>query len=408
MNIKRTLIIAGLSCSTIFNLIYADGAKSFKANCNMCHGIDGANTALGKALKARNLSTEPFKMGGSKEQIAETIRKGLGVMASFAHLSEPVRLELAEYILSLRSKNTVVNVDAKIKTSNPEKLAPIKAIEKLVTPVAVTTVKKTEAVKVAVKKPAKPVAVNTTKEIKVVKVEVKKTPEPVLQTKIVADFDLARAKKVYKKYCASCHGPKGKAASPQGIAMKARDFTSDVFKNGDSEDKIYDVITNGLNGTAMAGFGYVSEADRKLLAKLVKSLKGTAGISREAPKNTNYGSQKISITHAMQLLAKDPRDALKIDFNNKSKGWHLFQKNCAECHGSNGEGGLSTIMVSAAPMTRLKTEALLGHDGYWLDKDKFTKLVTEGLSGGLMPGNGTLTKTEINDLFQFFVDSAEK
>ncbi len=404
MNIKRTLMIAGLISSSIFNSVYGDGARNFKANCNMCHAPDGSSTALGKTFKARNLAKDPFKMGESKEEIAETIRKGLGVMKGYANLSKTVRLELADYILGLRGKNITIP-KKEVKFAKPVVVKPKSAAKEAPANPVVKKEKVETARTVVVPKPVVSQSV-----IKVPKEEIAKVKKPLEQKTPKVDYDIERAKKVYKKHCALCHGPKGKAQSPTGVAMKARDFTKDVFKKGETEENILNTITNGLgDGSLMVGFPHISKEDRVLLTKLVKSLKGGPGIVNTKPKTPqNIGNEKISITYAMQLLEEKPRTVIKRDFNDNSKGWKLYQDNCASCHGDNGQGGLSTIMVSAAPMTRLKTEALLGYEGYWLDKKKFTKLVTEGLSGGLMPGNGTLTKSELNDLFQFFVDSVSE
>jgi mono/diheme cytochrome c family protein len=108
-------------------------------------------------------------------------------------------------------------------------------------------------------------------------------------------------------------------------------------------------------------------------------------------------------------MAKKQRIASDINFNDGSKGWKLFQQNCAECHGPNGQGSVAVKMVSGGPYIRIKTEPLLGSKGYWTEsKEKFNKLITEGLSGDLMPGNGTLTKSQLNDLYEFIVETSEK
>jgi cytochrome c1 len=66
-------------------------------------------------------------------------------------------------------------------------------------------------------------------------------------------------------------------------------------------------------------------------------------------------------------------------------------------------------MISPAPYYRVRTQPLLGHSGYWLtDKAAFVKLISEGLPGRLMPGNGTLTKKEIDDLYNYMRDCFSK
>ena len=89
-----------------------------------------------------------------------------------------------------------------------------------------------------------------------------------------------KGKQVYTIYCVTCHGETGDG---QGIVGKTldpppRDFTKGDFKFGDSDQDIFDVISNG--GAAkggsplMAPWGQViPEADRWSLVIYVKTLK---------------------------------------------------------------------------------------------------------------------------------------
>lgn len=83
------------------------GKKLFETStCITCHGLDAkAQTDTGKALKARNLVSDPFKKGTTEKEIAATISKGIeGTgMAGFPNLKEEDRKLIAKYILSLRA-----------------------------------------------------------------------------------------------------------------------------------------------------------------------------------------------------------------------------------------------------------------------------------------------------------------
>jgi mono/diheme cytochrome c family protein len=76
---------------------------------------------------------------------------------------------------------------------------------------------------------------------------------------------LAKGKAIFDAQCALCHGEKGDPdTSIAGKAMnpKPRNLATDTFKVGDSPDKVFDSISKGLPGTAMAPFGHLPEEDR--------------------------------------------------------------------------------------------------------------------------------------------------
>lgn len=404
MKFKKSLIIAGLNCITVFGAFAADGQTLFKKNCVMCHGEDGkGQTPVGKALKARNFLTDAFKQGDSREAIAKTIKNGVpGTgMAGFATFSDEERLKMADFVLSLRGVSAPTQAAAPVKKAapTPKPVAKAAPVKKAVQEVAKKVAQVTKAVAPAPVKKAAP------------------APKPVAKAApakpAAASEDFTKAKAIYKQLCASCHGPKGLANTPTGMALKARNLAKDPYKQGNSIDKILYTIENGLAGTAMAPFKtqIPSAEDRMQLAKYIKSVIGTDGFKeeKEKPPEGNFGTKKVSISHAMDLVAERPRHAFPIDFNDGSEGFKVYKENCASCHGNNGEGGISEKMISAAPFRRVKTEALLGHKGSWTSsKAAFTKLVTEGLSGTLMPGNGLMTKKQIDDLYTFILKSTEK
>jgi mono/diheme cytochrome c family protein len=67
----------------------SDGAKTFKANCVLCHGADGSgNTAAGKALQAKDLRSEDVQKQ-SDAALTETITNGKGKMPAFGDKISP-------------------------------------------------------------------------------------------------------------------------------------------------------------------------------------------------------------------------------------------------------------------------------------------------------------------------------
>ena len=50
---------------------------------------------------------------------------------------------------------------------------------------------------------------------------------------------------LFKQYCAKCHGEDGKASTPKGKQLMARDFTDAEFQAGKTDAKLVKTVTEG-------------------------------------------------------------------------------------------------------------------------------------------------------------------
>ena len=85
---------------------------------------------------------------------------------------------------------------------------------------------------------------------------------------------VAHGGKVYQTYCASCHGPKGQGDGPAGGALKPppRDLVKGDWKQGGSSIALYKTLTQGMEGTSMVSFSYLSKEDRWALVHYIRSI----------------------------------------------------------------------------------------------------------------------------------------
>ena len=74
--------------------------------------------------------------------------------------------------------------------------------------------------------------------------------------------------KLFVERCAKCHGEDGKAQTPKGRKMKARDFTDPEFQKVKTDARLIDSVTNGTEKD-MPPFGKVLSSDE--IEKLVKA-----------------------------------------------------------------------------------------------------------------------------------------
>lgn len=89
--------------------------------------------------------------------------------------------------------------------------------------------------------------------------------------------DLERGALLYQQLCASCHGPAGRGDGPltEGLDPPPTNFHDRARAVQRSLYGLYNTITLGVDGTAMASFAHLPDAERWTLAFYVGSLAAT-------------------------------------------------------------------------------------------------------------------------------------
>ena len=91
------------------------------------------------------------------------------------------------------------------------------------------------------------------------------TPNPAL---------LARGKALFAQNCATCHGAEGlgDGAAGKGLNPKPRNFSEKAaWKNGTRLEDIYKTLDEGIKGSSMVSYNYLTKKDRMALAHVVQS-----------------------------------------------------------------------------------------------------------------------------------------
>jgi cytochrome c oxidase cbb3-type subunit 2 len=139
---------------------------------------------------------------------------------------------------------------------------------------------------------------------------------------------LDRGRKLFVAECSGCHGERGRGDGPAAVRLdpKPRNFTAEKFKfrstpasEPPTRQDIFETVSNGLPGSAMPPFKFLTEEERWLLVDYVRSL---AGIDRApAPEPIAMG-------------AEPPGGPESI-----ARGKTIYEKlQCASCHGPEGRG----------------------------------------------------------------------
>jgi mono/diheme cytochrome c family protein len=127
-----------------------------------------------------------------------------------------------------------------------------------------------------------------------------------------------RGKTLFETNCVQCHGRLGRGDGPAAATMnpRPRDFTnSDGWKKGFEVPGIFKTLTEGISGTSMASFDYLSRRDRMALTHYVQSLgkfdhtgkdpKAIQALAKELASPGETIQNKIPISLAMIKLREE-------------------------------------------------------------------------------------------------------
>jgi len=162
------------------------------------------------------------------------------------------------------------------------------------------------------------------------------------QTLIAPTNELVtRGKSLFEKNCEQCHGAGGQGNGPAAITMnpKPRNLAGpDGWKNGPDIPGIYKTISEGIRGTSMSPFDYLSKKDRMALVHYVQSLASFPRVAANPPAMEALarllGSagetvpNRIPVSAAMARLSEEYKTPppLIIDQGDQSTGAVLLRR----------------------------------------------------------------------------------
>jgi caa(3)-type oxidase subunit IV len=221
---------------------------------------------------------------------------------------------------------------------------------------------------------------------------------------------VAHGKTLYASNCATCHGDAGKGDGPAAAALNPppRNFTAgEGWKNGRKPSQVFKTLKEGLN--AMPSFAGLPAEDRWALAHYVITLGPPSGEdspddlakvgvdpNKDEASNTDE-KRTIPVELAMKRMAQpedpEPQDAAALA--TESAGGRIYQASCLQCHGATG-GGARVQNLGVNPPAYVITRPLKAGDF-----ESFSRIVSRGLPGRLMPGFGSLSGAELRELHSY-------
>jgi mono/diheme cytochrome c family protein len=123
---------------------------------------------------------------------------------------------------------------------------------------------------------------------------------------------------LYEANCQTCHGERGQGDGPAGATLdpKPRDFAAaEGWRNGPEIPNIYKTLTDGIPGTSMAAYDYLTKRERMELLHYVQMLGGYAGregnrdamqaLSEELASPGEKTTNKIPVSMAIAKLQSE-------------------------------------------------------------------------------------------------------
>lgn len=124
--------------------------------------------------------------------------------------------------------------------------------------------------------------------------------------------DLRHGAARYAEQCAACHGPSGHGDGALAAKLQPppTDLTDLERANRRTPFALHQIISNGVEGTAMAGFGVLPEADRWALAFFVGSLAYSDADRAAGARLWQAGSPARPAIQDLSALAQSSQQAL--------------------------------------------------------------------------------------------------
>lgn len=169
---------------------------------------------------------------------------------------------------------------------------------------------------------------------------------------------------LYHNYCSVCHGDRGdgRSRATASLSTPPRNFAAPEMAPYLTVDRMFEVIRNGRPGTAMVGW------KRQLADEQIRAL---AEYVREA--------------------FVDPASSPAVQ-----RGRGVYQKNCAACHGDQGQGGVAA--AGGQPARDFRSPQTAGE----LTRERMVAAVTHGKPGTAMAGfAGRISREDIDAVVEY-------
>ncbi|HKZ66083.1 MAG TPA: cytochrome c [Chitinophagaceae bacterium] len=209
-------------------------------------------------------------------------------------------------------------------------------------------------------------------------------PVNILEISKPTDELIAKGKETFTTVCTSCHGEDGKGDGPASTALnpKPRNFINkEGWKNGPKLSQIYQTLEEGIPGSGMISYNYLTPLERIALAHYIRQT-----FVPDPPTDTENEllalDQTYSLSNGKEIPAQIPvQSAINIIIKESDSQVQNLISKVSEINGSDETGAKIFKLVTN---NELKALVTLNSGAAWKqDYQKFADIIIYN-----MPENG--------------------
>jgi mono/diheme cytochrome c family protein len=217
------------------------------------------------------------------------------------------------------------------------------------------------------------------------------------------DALISKGKALYQSNCASCHGTNGKGDGPasQGLNPPPRNYTVKTgWVNGEKISQIYETLENGIAGSAMRSFDYLSPQDKFALAHYIRKT-FIQNPPQDSKSDLNDLEQAYNLSQARTIPGQVPIDvAMDLIIKDSRVKAEKVKKTIEEISEDNSDGALIFKKVTKNP--DLVVTSLINSQVWKNNEDNFVSLVIDNVNqDGFNDQIFSLNETQWNLLYNY-------
>lgn len=229
-------------------------------------------------------------------------------------------------------------------------------------------------------------------------------PVDIFKMKDATDELIQKGKELYTTNCASCHNETGAGGGPAAVGMNPapRNFTSpDGWKNGRTLSAIYTTLEEGIEGSSMISYNFLTPQNRISLAHFIRK-----EFMQEPPVDSDDDLSALNslynLSAGMELPAQIPvsvaMEIISLENIQKVNKLNDAMVSIAENRTNYPVKLFEDIVVNE----KLALSSLINSDN-WRSGDKaFTDFVTVNIGqNGFSPKVNYLSDADMNLLFSY-------
>jgi len=257
-------------------------------------------------------------------------------------------------------------------------------------------------------------------------VAINETPGYVKDTMVVADLSLTEArtvppidifelkdptkellsqgKELYKKNCASCHNETGAGGGPAAVGLNPapRNFTSpDGWKNGRTISGIYTTLEEGIEGSAMISYNFLTPEERISLAHYIRQ-----EFMKDPPVDTDADLAALNslynLSSGMKIPAQIPV-AIAMDILISENSWkHNELEDALMALSNDGNEYVASLFEDIVYDKRIALSSLINSNNWKSNESAFLNFVVlNSTFNGFNSEILNLSDSERNLLFNY-------